>query len=62
MSFDFCQVVDIMKVNVDKVLERDAKLSELDSRAGREGSMVCYYLCAFKLVYRAIFFVTLVSL
>lgn len=51
-----------MKVNVDKVLERDAKLSELDSRAGREGSMVCYYLCAFKLVYRAIFFVTLVSL
>ena len=23
-----------MKVNVDKVLERDAKLSELDSRAG----------------------------
>lgn len=28
------QVVDIMKVNVDKVLERDAKLSELDNRAG----------------------------
>jgi len=28
-------VVDIMKVNVDKVLERDAKLSELDSRAGK---------------------------
>ncbi|PFX26715.1 Vesicle-associated membrane protein 3 [Stylophora pistillata] len=27
------EVVDIMKVNVDKVLERDAKLSELDSRA-----------------------------
>lgn len=24
-----------MKVNVDKVLERDAKLSELDSRAGK---------------------------
>lgn len=24
-----------MKVNVDKVLERDAKLSELDNRAGR---------------------------
>ncbi|XP_020916926.1 vesicle-associated membrane protein 3 [Exaiptasia diaphana] len=27
------EVVDIMKVNVDKVLERDAKLSELDNRA-----------------------------
>lgn len=24
-----------MKVNVDKVLERNAKLSELDSRAGK---------------------------
>jgi len=34
----FCcvsQVVDIMKINVDKVLERDAKLSELDNRAGK---------------------------
>lgn len=28
------QVVDIMRVNVDKVLERDQKLSELDDRAG----------------------------
>jgi hypothetical protein len=27
------QVVDIMRVNVDKVLERDSKLSELDDRA-----------------------------
>nr|XP_023412200.1 vesicle-associated membrane protein 2 isoform X2 [Loxodonta africana] len=27
------QVVDIMRVNVDKVLERDQKLSELDDRA-----------------------------
>ncbi|KAK3740953.1 hypothetical protein QZH41_017791, partial [Actinostola sp. cb2023] len=27
------KVVDIMKINVDKVLERDAKLSELDNRA-----------------------------
>ncbi|XP_031570279.1 vesicle-associated membrane protein 3-like [Actinia tenebrosa] len=27
------EVVDIMKINVDKVLERDAKLSELDNRA-----------------------------
>jgi hypothetical protein len=25
-----------MKVNVDKVLERDAELSELDDRAGRQ--------------------------
>ena len=31
---DFFQVVDIMRVNVDKVLERDQKLSELDDRAG----------------------------
>lgn len=29
----FIQVVDIMRVNVDKVLERDQKLSELDDRA-----------------------------
>jgi hypothetical protein len=28
------QVVDIMKTNVEKVLERDQKLSELDDRAG----------------------------
>ncbi len=28
------QVVDIMRVNVDKVLERDQKLTELDDRAG----------------------------
>lgn len=27
------EVVSIMKVNVDKVLERDSKLSELDNRA-----------------------------
>lgn len=27
------QVVDIMRQNMDKVLERDAKLSELDNRA-----------------------------
>lgn len=37
-----------MKVNVDKVLERDAKLSELDSRAGRLISKKAYTgLCAF---------------
>lgn len=29
------EVVDIMKTNVEKVLERDQKLSELDDRAGR---------------------------
>jgi t-SNARE complex subunit (syntaxin) len=28
------EVVDIMRVNVEKVLERDQKLSELDDRAG----------------------------
>ncbi|XP_012275635.1 vesicle-associated membrane protein 2 isoform X2 [Orussus abietinus] len=27
------EIVDIMKVNVEKVLERDQKLSELDNRA-----------------------------
>lgn len=29
------EVVDIMKTNVEKVLERDQKLSELDDRAGK---------------------------
>ncbi|MGH0179672.1 UNVERIFIED_CONTAM: hypothetical protein FKN15_002161 [Acipenser sinensis] len=33
MSHVLAQVVDIMRVNVDKVLERDQKLSELDDRA-----------------------------
>lgn len=33
MSVSVPQVVDIMRVNVDKVLERDQKLSELDDRA-----------------------------
>ncbi|KFW00192.1 Synaptobrevin, partial [Eurypyga helias] len=33
LLFFFLQVVDIMRVNVDKVLERDQKLSELDDRA-----------------------------
>ena len=28
------EVVDIMRMNVDKVLERDSKLSQLDDRAG----------------------------
>lgn len=34
------EVVDIMKTNVEKVLERDSKLSELDDRAGKK-----IYLC-----------------
>lgn len=32
-SFIYPKVVDIMKTNVEKVLERDQKLSELDDRA-----------------------------
>lgn len=39
-----------MKVNVDKVLERDAKLSELDSRAGT------------KLVHQSVQYVSLTNL
>ena len=34
------QVVDIMRVNVDKVLERDQKLSELDDRAGSPSTLL----------------------
>jgi len=30
----YFKVVGIMRVNVEKVLERDQKLSELDNRAG----------------------------
>jgi len=33
-----------MRVNVDKVLERDQKLSELDDRAGQL-HMSCHYYC-----------------
>lgn len=33
LLFFLLQVVDIMCVNVDKVLQRDEKLSELDDRA-----------------------------
>lgn len=33
LSLFFLKVVDIMKTNVEKVLERDQKLSELDDRA-----------------------------
>lgn len=32
-SIQIAKVVDIMKTNVEKVLERDQKLSELDDRA-----------------------------
>ncbi len=42
----FCeilQVVDIMKTNVEKVLERDQKLSELDDRAGNFWKKLHYY-------------------
>ena len=31
----YLKVVDIMRMNVDKVLERDQKLSQLDDRAGK---------------------------
>jgi hypothetical protein len=31
--FQVGEVVDIMRVNVEKVLERDQKISELDKRA-----------------------------
>jgi len=32
--YKYFKVVGIMRVNVEKVLERDQKLSELDNRAG----------------------------
>ena len=34
------KVVGIMRVNVEKVLEREQKLSELDDRAGKESDKV----------------------
>lgn len=37
------KVVGIMRVNVEKVLERDQKLSELDDRAGELGYFIYYY-------------------
>lgn len=36
LNYQNFQVVDIMKANVEKVLDRDAKLSELDDRAGQK--------------------------
>ena len=38
------QVVDVMKDNLDKVLERDAKLSTLENRAGKF-KMINKYKC-----------------
>ncbi|GBM28570.1 hypothetical protein AVEN_265021-3 [Araneus ventricosus] len=35
------EVVGIMRVNVEKVLERDQKLSELDDRAGEVLNELC---------------------
>ena len=32
--FGFGQIVDIMRVNVERVIERDEKLTDLDGRAG----------------------------
>lgn len=42
--FTHMQVVGIMRVNVEKVLERDQKLSELDNRAG-ELKWYCKLYC-----------------
>ena len=37
-------MVDIMRVNVEKVLERDQKISELDKRAGKTNySFIIFY-------------------
>ncbi|XP_016105530.1 vesicle-associated membrane protein 1-like [Sinocyclocheilus grahami] len=44
------EVVDIMRVNVDKVLERDQKLSELDDRADAlQAGVSQFESCAAKL-------------
>ena len=44
------QVVDIMKVNVEKVLERDSKLSELDTRAGINTTLIWIIRIKFYLI------------
>lgn len=41
----FFQVVGIMRVNVEKVLERDQKLSELDNRAGNFFKLIKTTVC-----------------
>lgn len=38
------EVVDIMRMNVDKVLERDQKLSQLDDRAGMKSFITTFTL------------------
>lgn len=38
------EVVDIMRMNVDKVLERDQKLSQLDDRAGMKSFIKTFTL------------------
>ena len=39
------QVVDVMKDNLDKVLERDAKLSTLENRAGKSFLRIAHCCC-----------------
>ena len=60
LCYGLClQVVDIMRVNVDKVLERDQKLSELDDRAGlfymalylSLYHMQCVFICHFRILF-----------
>jgi len=53
VMFVCLQVVDIMRVNVDKVLERDQKLSELDDRAGE---LFVAYIMSVYYVVTSIFF------
>lgn len=47
------EVVDIMKTNVEKVLERDQKLSELDDRAGKIHLIPSIYLHYLRFLLRA---------
>ena len=41
------QVVDVMKDNLDKVLERDTKLTTLENRAGKCNEMHAIRCCSF---------------
>ena len=43
LQADVNQVVDVMKDNLDKVLERDAKLTHLETRAGRKISRSIFF-------------------
>ena len=38
--FLYFKVVGIMRQNMDKVLDRDAKLSDLDNRAGKKTKLL----------------------